>query len=69
MDSINPIAPGPPAISPMGRTPVERLERVARERDRPAKDHRQRKRREPVPDSQPEHYTDDDGHLHIDVRA
>jgi hypothetical protein len=70
MDSIPPIAPGSSAISRVGRTPVERLERVARERDRPAKDRQERKRREPLSELPAElRGEDDDGHPHIDVRV
>ena len=69
MDSIPPISPGTSAISRMGRTPVERLERVARERDRPAKEREGRKRQEPFPETQSEWPEDDDGRPHIDVRV
>lgn len=70
MDRIPPIAPGSSAISRMGRTPVERLERVARERDRPAKDPQQRKRRKLSAEAIIElHEEDDDGRPHIDVRV
>jgi hypothetical protein len=69
MDSIPPIAPGSSVISRVDRTPVERLERVARERDRPAKDRQQRKRREPSADLLAERHDEDDGRPHIDVRV
>jgi hypothetical protein len=70
MDSIPPIAPGSSAIARMSRAPVERLERVARERDRPAKERRERKRREPPSDMPVESRgEDDDGRPHIDVRV
>lgn len=69
MDPIHPIAPGPPAISHAGSLPVQRLERVSRERDRPAKDTPERKRREPPPSAASEPDTDDEGRPHIDVRA
>jgi hypothetical protein len=46
------------------------LERVARERDRPAKEREQRKRRESVADLLAEpREDDDDGRPHIDVRV
>jgi hypothetical protein len=67
-DPINPIASGPPAVSRAGRLPVERLERISRERDRPSGDPRERKRREPPPHPDGDE-GDDDGHGHIDVRA
>lgn len=70
MDPIPPIARGSSAISRVGRTPVERLERVARERDRPAKDRQQRQRREPSSGVSSEWSSDeDDGRPHIDVRV
>ncbi len=70
MDPIHPITPGPPAILP-GTRPVERSERISRERDRPARDRQERGRREPppahaLPDERDE---DDGGHPHVDVRA
>jgi hypothetical protein len=74
MDPIHPITPGPPAIPPSGTPPVQRLERITRERDRPPSD-RQQRRREPPPPSEPasspqgEHGEDDGEHPHVDVRA
>jgi hypothetical protein len=68
MDPIHPIAPGPPAIPPSGAPPVQRLERIARERDRPSRD-RQQRRREPPPELEPERGEDDGEHPHVDVRA
>jgi hypothetical protein len=67
VDPIHPIAPGPPRISPAARLPVEPLERITRERDRPSKDGQQRRRREPPPPA-PD-LGEDDGRPHIDVRA
>ncbi len=70
MDSIPPISPGPLAVARTGRTPVERLERVSRERDRPAKDDRQRERREPSTTTRPELGEEgEDGRPHVDVLA
>ncbi|MGD0453624.1 MAG: hypothetical protein ABSB69_08495 [Solirubrobacteraceae bacterium] len=69
MDPIHPIAPGPPRISPAARLPVEPLERISRERDRPSKDAQQRPRREPPPAPEPERDPDDGEHPHVDVRA
>jgi hypothetical protein len=69
VDPIHPIAPGPPLISPATRPPVQRLERVTRERDRPSKDPQQRRRREPPPPAPPERDADDGEHPHVDVRA
>jgi hypothetical protein len=66
MDPIHPIAPGPPAIPPSAAPPVQRLERITRERDRLSRD-RQQRRREPPPE--PERGEDDGEHPHVDVRA
>jgi hypothetical protein len=69
MDPIHPITPGPPALPSAGLPPVERLERIARERDRPSK-RREQPRRERKGEQQPEHgYRDDEGNPHIDVRV
>jgi len=66
MDPLQPIVPG---FRGQGHQPVERLERLSRERDRPEHDTPRRRRREaprePAPDEPPE----DDGLPHIDVRA
>jgi hypothetical protein len=67
MDPIHPIAPGPPAIVP-GAPPVQRAERISRERDRPSREREERRRREPPPPP-PERGEDDGEHPHIDVRA
>jgi hypothetical protein len=67
MDPIHPIAPGPPLIAT--RLPVEPLERISRERDRPSKDSQRRRRREPPPSHEHEHDGEDDERPHIDVHA
>jgi hypothetical protein len=77
LDPIHPIVPGPTPIS--ARLPVEPLERITRERDRPARDAARRRRREPPPGYPPEEEPappsdeqrddDDDGRPHVDVRA
>jgi hypothetical protein len=69
VDPIHPIVPGPPAVSRTARVPVERLERITRERDRPSHERQERKRREPPPAPDAERDGDDDEHPHIDVRA
>jgi hypothetical protein len=70
MDPLHPIAPGPPTRA-SGRPPIERVERVSRERDRPDKEGRRRQRRtseQPGPlEVRPEE--GDDGLPHIDVRV
>jgi hypothetical protein len=73
VDPIHPIAPGPPAIRRNGTAPVQRLERISRERDRPSAEEQERKRRRP-PGETPErdgakHDGQDGEHRHIDVRV
>jgi hypothetical protein len=75
MDSIDPIASGPPAIPRRGLPPIERLQRVSRGRDRPMEDEQRQRHREPQSSEQTElggeQRGEDDGeeHCHIDVRA
>jgi hypothetical protein len=82
MDPIHPIAPGPPPIAPASRLPVEPLERITRERDRPARDDQGRHRRTRngtthdggqagEPPAEPEQGPEDEdgGRPHVDVRA
>lgn len=69
MDPIHPIAPGPPALPSPGPRPVERLERISRDRDRPAREGPGGRRRpppEPEGESLPE---DEDGRPRVDVRV
>jgi hypothetical protein len=69
MDPIHPIAPGPPLIARATKVPVERLERISRERDRPAKDD-PRGRRDPAyrrAGDAPEDEDPDDGRPHVDI--
>ncbi len=70
MDPIHPITPGPPPISRVRPLPVERLERITRERDRPTA----RRRGAPPPRASAggcaqDGPRDEDGPAHIDVRA
>jgi hypothetical protein len=67
MDPIQPITPGLNRIAPSAGLPVDPLERISRERDRPSRDP-QRRRREPPP-AQVVPRDDDDGHPHVDVRV
>jgi len=68
MDPIQPIASQVPAVPE--RLPVQRAERVSRERDRPGSDPRRRRRHQPLPPSVEElPREDDDGRPHVDVRA
>ncbi len=70
MDAIPPISSSPLAIARAGRAPVERLERVSRERDRPAKDEGRRERREQPPGEQSGRGEEgEDGRPHVDVLA
>jgi hypothetical protein len=74
-DPIQPIGPGLPLVPPGGLEPVKRLERVTRERDRPAErewEEQEARRRGPeykrsarVEGVEEE----DDGKPHVDVRA
>lgn len=67
MDPVHPIAPGPPALPNAGIPPVQRPERVSRERDRPRED-QQRRRHRPPPPPRAEG-GEDEGGAHIDVLA
>jgi hypothetical protein len=68
MDPIHPIAPGPLPIS--ARLPVQPLERVSREHDRPSGERQQRSpRREPQPEEEWREDDDADGPGHVDVRV
>jgi len=72
MDPIHPITPGPLPVSRAARLPVERLERITRERDRPSHEGRQQPKRQPAPEDERTLKgtgEDDDGTPHIDVRA
>jgi hypothetical protein len=71
MDPIGPIAPGgPPVVPRRGLPPIDRLERVSRERDRPGTDAQRRDRREPEQRKQPKpEDASGEQRKHIDVRA
>jgi hypothetical protein len=45
MDPLHPITPGPPAVPRRAVPPVDRLARITREGDRPARDAEERRRR------------------------
>jgi hypothetical protein len=66
VDPIHPIAPGPAPTVRAGRVPVQRVERITRERDRPSAEERER-RKGTQPQPQPRDGEDEDGHRHIDV--
>jgi hypothetical protein len=69
VDPIDPIVSG---ALPIAGLPVEPLERISRERDRPSRDEHQRRRREPPPAFEPDDDADDDAddeRPHIDVRV
>jgi len=71
VDPINPITPG--ALPVSVRLPVQPLERITRERDRPAGE--ERRRRRPAREQPDEHGhehddgREDDGRPHVDVRV
>jgi hypothetical protein len=65
MDPIQPITPGAHRILPASGLPVDALERISRERDRPSRDPQRRRRELPPPPAPRE----DDGHPHVDVRV
>lgn len=68
MDPIHPIAPGPAPTARAGRVPVQRVERITRERDRPSAEEREREQRKGArPQPQQRDGEDEDGHRHIDV--
>ncbi len=69
VDPIHPITPGPPSVARLESQPVERLERVSRERDRPSRDGGERKPRERTAAPEDEHEQDDGEHPHIDIRV
>jgi hypothetical protein len=74
MDPIGPIAPGgPPAVPRRGLPPIDRLERVSRERDRPERDAQRRDRSEQERQEQRKQPKPEDAvgeqHRHVDVRA
>ncbi|HEV3047668.1 MAG TPA: hypothetical protein VGY13_09935 [Solirubrobacteraceae bacterium] len=66
MDPIHPILPGPTPIT--DRLPVQPIERVSRERDRPGSDQQGRRRAPPEIPPEPDE-EDEDGRPHVDVRA
>jgi hypothetical protein len=71
VDPIHPIAPGPSPIAAPSRLPVDPLQPITRERDRPANDGQRRRRRESAPPPEPQGTEGDEGgeHPHIDIRA
>jgi hypothetical protein len=70
MDPIDPIVPGALPISRAARTPVEPVQRITRDRDRPAKeDARERPREHSGASDEQQTPPEDDGHPHIDVRV
>jgi hypothetical protein len=69
MDSIHPITPSGNSLPPVGAPPVDRLARVSRDRDRPARERPEARRREPAKAPEPEDGEDDDGRPRVDVRV
>jgi hypothetical protein len=68
MDPIEPVSPRPAAIPSVGSTPVERLEPISRERDRPPHERPEGRRRPPPPPAVEED-PDDGERPHVDVRV
>lgn len=69
MDSIDPIVPGQYTIVRGARTPVEPIQRITRERDRPPQEERSRKRRQQSDAGQPHDPPQADESHHIDIRV
>jgi hypothetical protein len=66
---VDPIQPISPRIPGAGRVPVERLERVSRERDRPARERPDGRRRPPPPGESQRPDGEEGEGRHIDVRV
>jgi hypothetical protein len=65
VDPIQPITRGTAA-----RVPVQKVERITREHDRPSAEQRERERRkQDPPQPPPRDGEDEDGHRHVDVRV
>jgi hypothetical protein len=69
MDPIHPILPGPVGPPSRAPKPVERLERVSRERDRPRDGRGRGRPREPPPPLPERGPEDEDGRPRVDVRV
>ena len=69
MDPLHPIMPVPGGIPSLAPKPVERLERVSRERDRPRDERERNRRREPPPQPPDLGPEDEDGRPRVDVRV
>ncbi len=69
MDPLHPITPGPPAV-PARVPPVDRLQRVSRDRDRPSAEERERRRRARQREQKPGSEEDgEQGPGRIDIRV
>jgi len=68
MDPLHPITPGPPPVPTRRVPPVDRLVKVTREGDRPARDEEERRRRGQR-SQQPPADPENPGEGHIDVRV
>ena len=69
MDPIHPISPGPPAVPHGGPPPVDRLERISRDRDRPSRENAGKRRRPPAPPPPPDEDGGDERRPRIDIRG
>jgi hypothetical protein len=68
VDPIERLSPSSGALPSRSAPPVERLQRVSRERDRPPRERPSAPPREPAPE-QSEDGEDDEGRPRIDVRV
>jgi hypothetical protein len=68
MDPLHPITPGPPAVPTRRVPPVDRLAKITREGDRPARDAEEERRRR-ARRSQLHPGGDQPGEGHIDIRV
>jgi hypothetical protein len=69
MDPIHPIIPGVGGPASIAPKPVERLERISRERDRPRDERGRSRRREPPPQPPDLGPEDEDGRPRVDIRV
>ena len=68
MDPLHPITPGPPAVPTRRVPPVDRLMKISREGDRPARDEQEERRRR-ARESEPPEEGEGPGAGRIDVRV
>ncbi|MGO9488516.1 MAG: hypothetical protein ACLQBB_05755 [Solirubrobacteraceae bacterium] len=69
MDPISPIPPEGTRLPSLAAPPVERLQRVSRERDRPARDRPDSPARRQPPPTEPDDESGEDDRPRVDVRV